>query len=379
MGTPKLTDTVLGVQYEEMKDPSVKNFSIGDIVTLAAGEITPTPGPTGPQGPAGNTGATGPQGVQGEQGIPGTDGAVGPAGLNWEGVWNKNNSYIEDEAVSFGGASYFCILAIEGSTLNQNPVNDTTHWALLAAQGAQGPQGIQGITGVAGATGAQGPQGIQGIQGIPGAAVTPTLQEVLDEGNGALNTAIYFTNTVNDFETNINEFGDGKIALKSIANDTLTEIGAGLIYIGDLTFGDYLIIYKDKLVVNTIDYLLPTGPSSPLATLADIPAATYTKYVCNLNQTGTAAPVVQVLENTIGNIVWTRNGVGDYIGTLTGAFPTLAKVWFSKPNSQAFAGNYSAFLSRINANSVQLLTTDYDQITPLDDVYGTSFEIRVYP
>jgi hypothetical protein len=43
MGTPKLTDTVLGVQYEEMKDPAVKNFSIDDIVTLAVDEIvTPT-------------------------------------------------------------------------------------------------------------------------------------------------------------------------------------------------------------------------------------------------------------------------------------------------------------------------------------------------
>ena len=43
MGTPKLTDTVLGVQYEEMKDPAVKNFSIGDIVTLVAEEAyTPT-------------------------------------------------------------------------------------------------------------------------------------------------------------------------------------------------------------------------------------------------------------------------------------------------------------------------------------------------
>ncbi len=43
MGTPKLTDTVLGVQYEEMKDPAVKNFSIGDIVTLVTEEAyTPT-------------------------------------------------------------------------------------------------------------------------------------------------------------------------------------------------------------------------------------------------------------------------------------------------------------------------------------------------
>lgn len=39
MGTPKLTDVVLGVQYEEMKDPAVKNFSIGDIVNLALEEV----------------------------------------------------------------------------------------------------------------------------------------------------------------------------------------------------------------------------------------------------------------------------------------------------------------------------------------------------
>jgi len=39
LGTPKLTDTVLGVQYEEMKDPAVKNFSINDIVNLAVEEV----------------------------------------------------------------------------------------------------------------------------------------------------------------------------------------------------------------------------------------------------------------------------------------------------------------------------------------------------
>jgi len=39
MGTPKLTDTVLGVQYEEMKDPAVKNFSIDGIVALTIDEI----------------------------------------------------------------------------------------------------------------------------------------------------------------------------------------------------------------------------------------------------------------------------------------------------------------------------------------------------
>ena len=112
--------------------------------------------------------------------------------------------------------------------------------------------------------------------------------------------------------------------------------------------------------------------------LYDVNSA-YTKYVCNLNQVGTAAPTVTILENTIGNIVWTRNAVGDYRGTLSGAFPTISKVWFSKPNTQFDSSNYGAFLSRISANVVQLLTTDYDHITPVDGAYSTSFEIRVYP
>ena len=118
-----------------------KNFSIGSIIDLI-GDI--------------NQGPIGPQGNPGVQGIPGTPGAVGPAGLEWQGSWNKNNSYVEDDAVAFSGASYFCILDIPGSSLNQSPNNDTTHWALLAAQGAQGIQGVQGETG---ATGAQGPRG----------------------------------------------------------------------------------------------------------------------------------------------------------------------------------------------------------------------------
>lgn len=39
-------------------------------------------------------------------------------------------------------------------------------------------------------------------------------------------------------------------------------------------------------------------------------------------QIGTAAPVVTVLENSLGGtVVWTREGAGIYKGTLVGAFP----------------------------------------------------------
>jgi hypothetical protein len=46
------------------------------------------------------------------------------------------------------------------------------------------------------------------------------------------------------------------------------------------------------------------------------------RYRALMTQTGTAAPVATVLENTLGGtLVWTRVGAGAYRGTLTGAFP----------------------------------------------------------
>jgi len=98
----------------------------------------------------------------------------------------------------------------------------------------------------------------------------PTLQEVLDEGDSAVDSAIFVSNTANDFETSINEFGDGKIAVKSIINDTLTEIGAGTVYIGNVNGTDNVIINKDGISVDSVNYAFPSGSSSPLATLDDI-------------------------------------------------------------------------------------------------------------
>lgn len=91
--------------------------------------------------PAGAQGPTGPQGVPGP---------VGPAGLNWQGAWSALGTYVVDDAVGFGGASYFCINPV--GPFPTNPALDTTNWALLAAQGATGPQGPQGIQGPAGSS-----------------------------------------------------------------------------------------------------------------------------------------------------------------------------------------------------------------------------------
>jgi len=126
----------------------------------------------GPQGPQGIQGPTGPQGLLGP---------VGPAGLTWQGSWDANTTYSQDDAVGFDGASWFCISAISG-TGNDDPSIDTMHWALLASQGAQGP------IGVAGAQGPQGPQGPQGVTG-PAGAQGPTGPSGLNGATGATGPA----------------------------------------------------------------------------------------------------------------------------------------------------------------------------------------------
>ena len=103
----------------------------------------------GVQGPAGVDGV---DGVQGVQGIQGLDGAVGPAGLNWQGLWSVATSYVIDDAVSDGGSSYFCIADVTGGN---SPFSNAS-WALLALRGATGPQGVQGVQGLDGAQGIQG-------------------------------------------------------------------------------------------------------------------------------------------------------------------------------------------------------------------------------
>lgn len=123
-------------------------------------------------------GSQGPQGVQGPAGPPGP---VGPAGLEWQGQWTSGTSYVEDDAVGYNGASWFCILATDGTT---PPNEDTTHWALLAAQGAIGPQG------------AQGPQGESGTASLPYKSYIGYIQ--FSSSGNALNTEIF-----NDLENGI--------------------------------------------------------------------------------------------------------------------------------------------------------------------------------
>jgi hypothetical protein len=87
----------------------------------------------------------GPTGVQGPIGPQGVPGPVGPAGLNWQGSWSALGTYVIDDAVGYGGASWFCIDPVGPSATT--PDLDPTNWALLASQGSPGTAGPQGIAG----------------------------------------------------------------------------------------------------------------------------------------------------------------------------------------------------------------------------------------
>lgn len=70
--------------------------------------------------------------------LPGVKGDRGPAGLVMRGTWSAGTAYAVDDAVFYGGSSYW---AIATSTGAQPDTDGGAHWSLLAESGA-----IQSLT-----------------------------------------------------------------------------------------------------------------------------------------------------------------------------------------------------------------------------------------
>jgi hypothetical protein len=103
---------------------------------------------------------------------------------------------------------------------------------------------------------------------------------------------------------------------------------------------------------------------------------TYQKYIATISQAGTLDPVVTILENTLGDILWTRIAAGRYQGTLIGAFPNIDKVYFNLSNSQQ--SNYVA-ISRTSIDDIEIITYDFSNIGQDNNLVSNTIEIRVYP
>lgn len=109
---------------------------------------------------------------------------------------------------------------------------------------------------------------------------------------------------------------------------------------------------------------------------------TYGIYTALLTQTGTAAPVATVVgENTIGTIVWTRAGAGEYIGTLAGAFNENSTVILLGANGLSEEASYVSYVN--DADTIHLRSYWFNTAGPsfvLQDEWllNTFIEIRNY-
>ena len=107
----------------------------------------------------------------------------------------------------------------------------------------------------------------------------------------------------------------------------------------------------------------------------------YKVYTALLSQTGTNAPVATVLENTLGgDIIWTREEMSVYRGTLIGTFNETKTVgsYFGSPN---YYNNYIINTEREADNSIIVNTAFHDTGDKIElSTIGRPLpvEIRVY-
>lgn len=100
-----------------------------------------------------------------------------------------------------------------------------------------------------------------------------------------------------------------------------------------------------------------------------------TIYKAIITQTGTAAPVATVLENTLKtNVIWTRDSAGSYYGTLEGGefnASTFILATIAKPTGAFLIYGFTS------GSILTVLTKDAAGVS--DDLDGTAYiEVQVY-
>jgi len=155
---------------------------------------------------------------------------------------------------------------------------------------------------------------------------------------------------------------------------TATVMGRGNVIVGgtrSVIAGDDRIISEttlagDHLVVNSLNGV-PTG-TVPLI------------YIANLTQAGITDPIVQVKNDSLGGVTWTRTGVGTYEGYLDAYEPSLISstnvptIMISNVN---FDGVISAQYST-SSNTVSVTTTQIGVGFVDGYLDGTTIEIKYY-
>lgn len=110
----------------------------------------------------------------------------------------------------------------------------------------------------------------------------------------------------------------------------------------------------------------------------NIGTPSYKVYTALLNQENTDAPTTIILQNTIGNILWSYNGNGNYYGNLTNAFD-LNKTFVLISQYSGGAGLVVDFIAaEVLDSSTIVITTTTDNVFIDNLLHNVSIEIRVY-
>lgn len=100
------------------------------------------------------------------------------------------------------------------------------------------------------------------------------------------------------------------------------------------------------------------------------------------NQSGTSTPTVTIIKNDLsGAIVWTRNSIGSYTGTLIGAFAST-KTFIASKSQTNIEANRELTMFRIDDNNINVYCRKTTDSTLVDlNLTNNSFVINleIYP
>lgn len=122
---------------------------------------------------------------------------------------------------------------------------------------------------------------------------------------------------------------------------------------------------------------IPTA--SQFSDFIDNSVPTCKRYKALMTQSGTAAPVATVLENTVGVIVWSRASEGSYVGTLTGSFLELKTFIHEKVRNKVIDEAARIEITRLSDDEISIKTASDELGTLSDDqLTYTPILIEVY-
>jgi len=105
----------------------------------------------------------------------------------------------------------------------------------------------------------------------------------------------------------------------------------------------------------------------------------YTVLIANISQTGTAAPVLTVLQNTTGlTFTPSYSGVGSYLIELS-SHPSSAKVFMQISNSNSQQTGITTAIYDNGLGGYIVLSTNLLGTPTNNILYNASIEFRIYP